>query len=125
MWKDNGINRLSIGIQSFRDSDLQYLNRIHSADKALKSLNLARQAGFHNLTIDLIFGIPTLNDKAWLENIKIVKDLEIPHISAYALTIEPKTPLDVMIRKGKARPVNETGGQAIRAYDAKDGSTRI
>ncbi|MDD3744043.1 MAG: radical SAM family heme chaperone HemW [Lentimicrobiaceae bacterium] len=114
LWKDNGINRLSIGIQSFRDSDLQYLNRIHSADKALKSLNLARQAGFHNLTIDLIFGIPTLNDKAWLENIKIVKDLEIPHISAYALTIEPKTPLDVMIRKGKARPVNEQ--QTVRQF---------
>lgn len=114
LWKDNGINRLSIGIQSFRDSDLQYLNRIHSADKALKSLNLARQAGFHDLTIDLIFGIPTLNDKAWLENIKIVKDLEIPHISAYALTIEPKTPLDVMIRKGKARPVNEQ--QTVRQF---------
>ncbi|HAH60058.1 MAG TPA: coproporphyrinogen III oxidase, partial [Bacteroidales bacterium] len=106
-WKRLGINRLSIGIQSFRDVDLHYLNRIHSADKALKCLHLARQAGFDNLTLDLIFGIPTLSDKAWLENIKTAIDLGIPHISAYALTVEPKTALDVMIRKGRAQPVSE------------------
>ena len=106
-WKSAGINRLSVGIQSFRDEDLQYLNRVHSAFKARECIQLARESGFDNLTIDLIFGIPTLTDKAWLSNIKTATNLEIPHISAYALTVEPKTALEVMIRKGKAAPVDE------------------
>lgn len=115
VWKNLGINRLSIGIQSFRDADLHYLNRIHSADKALRCLELAKQAGFNDLTLDLIFGIPTLSDKAWLENIKTAIDLDIQHISAYALTVEPKTALDVMIRKGKAKPVDEI--QTARQFE--------
>ncbi len=106
-WRSAGINRLSIGIQSFRDEDLQYLNRVHSAEKAKQCIQLARETGFDNLTIDLIFGIPTLSDEAWLANIKTATDLEIPHISAYALTVEPKTALEIMIRKGKAAPVDE------------------
>jgi oxygen-independent coproporphyrinogen-3 oxidase len=113
-WKGLGINRLSIGIQSFRDVDLHYLNRIHSADKALKCLELAKQAGFNNLTLDLIFGIPTLSDEAWLKNIKTAIDLGIQHISAYALTVEPKTALEVMIRKGTAKPVDEI--QTVRQF---------
>lgn len=115
IWMGKGFNRLSIGIQSFRDEDLRYLNRVHSAEKALQCLYQARKAGFSNLTLDLIFGIPTLDDKAWLSNIKIAADLKIPHISAYALTVEPKTALDVMIRKGKAAPVDET--QSARQFE--------
>ncbi|KAF0198167.1 MAG: oxygen-independent coproporphyrinogen III oxidase [Bacteroidetes bacterium] len=106
-WKKSGINRLSIGIQSFRDEDLLYLNRVHNAGKARQCLIQARDAGFDNLTLDLIFGIPTLSDEGWIENINTACETGIPHISAYALTVEPKTALDVMIRKGKAAPVDE------------------
>ncbi len=106
-WKKSGINRLSIGIQSFHNEDLLYLNRVHNAEKARQCLTLARDAGFDNLTLDLIFGIPTLSDEGWIENINTACETGIPHISAYALTIEPKTALDLMIRKGKAVPVDE------------------
>lgn len=114
-WKSLGINRLSIGIQSFRDEDLKYLNRVHSADKAIACLYLAKDAGFNNLTLDLIFGIPGLSDEGWLFNINKALDLEIPHISAYALTVEPRTALDLMIRKGKSAPVDEQ--QSARQFD--------
>lgn len=114
-WKSLKINRLSIGIQSFRDEDLHYLNRVHNAEKALNCLQLAGEAGFHDLTLDLIFGIPTLSDEAWLENIQQAFRLGIPHISAYALTVEPKTALDVMIRKGSMAPVDEV--QTARQFE--------
>lgn len=114
-WKTAGINRLSIGIQSFRDVDLNYLNRVHNAEKAIRCLKLSQDAGFHNLTVDLIFGIPTLDDEAWLKNIHTAVELKIPHISAYALTVEPKTALEIMIRKGKAAPVDEQ--QSARQFE--------
>jgi oxygen-independent coproporphyrinogen-3 oxidase len=114
-WKTAGINRLSIGVQSFRDVDLNYLNRVHNAARAVQCLKLAQDAGFHNLTLDLIFGIPTLDDDAWLQNINTVVEMKIPHISAYALTVEPKTALDVMIRKGKAAPVDDE--QSARHFE--------
>lgn len=106
-WKSMGINRLSIGVQSFRDEDLKYLNRIHTGNKAMECIELAKQAGFQNLTIDLIYGIPTLTDQDWKENLEIAVKLGIPHISAYSLTVEPRTALDVMIRKGRIAPVEE------------------
>jgi putative oxygen-independent coproporphyrinogen III oxidase len=115
LWKTIGINRLSIGVQSFRDEDLRYLNRVHDAGKALKCLQQAQEEGFSNLTLDLIFGIPTLDDAGWLSNIKTATDLKIPHISAYALTVEPRTALDLMIRKGKAKPVDEQ--QSARQFE--------
>jgi len=114
-WKKIGINRLSIGIQSFRDEDLIYLNRVHNAEKALKCLQLAREAGFDNLTLDLIFGIPTLTDEGLIFNINTALDLGIPHISAYSLTVEPRTALDLMIRKGTAAPVDEQ--QSARQFE--------
>ncbi|MBW6491369.1 MAG: radical SAM family heme chaperone HemW [Lentimicrobium sp.] len=106
-WKAMGINRLSIGVQSFRDEDLKYLNRVHNSNKALECIQQAQTTGFHNLTIDLIYGIPTLTTEAWMGNLEITRGLEIPHISAYALTVEPRTALEVMIRKGKYAPVDE------------------
>jgi oxygen-independent coproporphyrinogen-3 oxidase len=114
-WQAAGINRLSIGIQSFRDADLNYLNRVHNAAKAIQCLKLAQDAGFHNLTLDLIFGIPTLDDEAWLQNINTAVEMKIPHISAYALTVEPKTALELMIRKGKAAPVDDE--QSARQFE--------
>lgn len=106
-WRQLGINRLSIGIQSFRPADLEYLNRVHTAQKAMDSILLARKYGFPDLTIDLIYGIPTLSNEQWLENLKQFTDLSIPHLSAYSLTVEPRTPLFQMIEKGKVKPVDE------------------
>jgi oxygen-independent coproporphyrinogen-3 oxidase len=114
-WKQMGINRLSMGIQSFRDEDLTYLNRVHNGSRAVESIEMALQAGFHNLTIDLIYGIPTLTDEAWQLNLDTALKLGIPHISAYSLTVEPRTALDVMIRKGKYAPVDEA--QSIRHFE--------
>lgn len=114
-WKNLGINRLSIGIQSFRDEDLKYLNRVHNAGKAIDCLTMAKEAGFNNLTLDLIFGIPGLSDEGWLFNINTALDLQIPHISAYSLTVEPRTALDLLIRKGKAAPVDEQ--QSARQFE--------
>ncbi len=114
-WKNLGINRLSMGVQSFRDEDLRYLNRIHTGSKALECIDLAQDNGFENLTIDLIYGFPVLSDEAWLDNLQKVIGRNIPHLSAYALTVEPRTALDVMIRKGKIAPVEE--GQAVRHFE--------
>ncbi len=97
-----GINRLSIGIQSFREADLQYLNRTHTPEHSMNVVRLAQDAGFANLSIDLIFGIPTLTAEGWDANLKQAFSLGVPHISAYALTVEPRTALEVMIRKGMA-----------------------
>lgn len=105
--KKAGINRLSIGIQSFRQEDLVFLSRTHSSEQVSQCIVDARQAGFQNLSIDLIYGIPTLTDKGWEENLLKAFSFGIPHISAYSLTVENKTPLEHMIRKGKMKPVNE------------------
>ena len=86
-----GINRLSIGVQSFQDPILKYLNRAHTAASATESFQLARQAGFSNITIDLIFAIPGLSDDDWRKEIRRAIELGPEHISAYSLTIEEKT----------------------------------
>lgn len=99
-WKQIGINRLSIGIQSFFDEDLQWMNRAHDAAQARQSLELATGV-FNNITIDLIYGTPTLSDERWQQNVGTAIALNIPHLSCYALTVEPKTALDTMIRQGK------------------------
>lgn len=104
-WKAAGINRLSIGIQSFYEEDLQWMNRAHTASQAINNLQLALEY-FPNLTIDLIYGSPGLTDEKWASNVQRVIDLGVPHISCYALTVEPKTALDSMIRTHKREPVN-------------------
>lgn len=105
-WREMGINRLSIGIQSFLDRDLQWMNRSHDAARALQSISLAREAGFYNFSIDLIFGMPELSDKEWEQNIEKAVQLHIPHIACYALTVEPSTALARMIELGKKEPVD-------------------
>ena len=96
---ENGINRLSIGIQSFFEQDLKLMNRAHNATEALKCLQIAIQY-FDNISIDLIYGTPGMGNQRWLENIQQALDLGIPHISSYALTVEPKTALQQFIKKG-------------------------
>ncbi|MCX2838175.1 radical SAM family heme chaperone HemW [Salinimicrobium sp. MT39] len=100
------INRLSIGVQSFFEEDLKLMNRAHNAEEALESIKLAKQY-FGNISIDLIYGIPGMSNRRWKENLQIALDLEVPHISSYALTVEPKTALKSMIEKGKVAPVEE------------------
>ncbi|TDH19796.1 radical SAM family heme chaperone HemW [Segetibacter sp. 3557_3] len=109
-WKQLGINRLSIGVQSFFDQDLAWMNRAHNASEALNALSLARQQGF-NITIDLIYGTPTLTDEQWQTNVQTAISMGIPHISCYALTVEKGTALDKMIARQKV-PGVDTDKQA-------------
>ena len=109
-----GINRLSIGIQSFFDNDLQYLGRKHDAQHARQCLDLAKQAGFDNISIDLIYGLPTSNAEQWNQNLDIFFAYDLPHLSAYALTLEPNSILTKQIELGKALPINED--DAVRDY---------
>jgi oxygen-independent coproporphyrinogen III oxidase len=100
------VNRFSIGVQSFRDEDLQYMNRAHNAQEADYTIKAAQDAGFTNLTIDLIYGTPGLTDKTWKQNLQKVKELQLPHFSSYALTVEEGTALHNNISKKKASPVD-------------------
>ncbi len=114
-WHNAGINRLSIGIQSFNDADLKYLGRIHSGAQAEKSVQLALEHGFNHLSVDFIYGMPTLSDSAFADNLEKAVSLQIPHISAYALTTEPKTAMDAMIRKQQMQgPDEETAASQFR-----------
>lgn len=107
-YREAGINRISIGVQSFFDEDLDYLNRIHNGQQSALCIRQVQEAGFTNISADLIFGFPTLTGSRFEENLRRLVDFNIPHISAYALTVEPKTALDVLIRKKKLpAPVEE------------------
>lgn len=101
--RNTPVNRLSIGIQSFHDKDLQYMNRAHNAKEADYAVKAAQDKGFDNISIDLIYGTPTMSDKEWLENIQLATALQIPHISSYALTVEARTALAHAIEKGKSK----------------------
>jgi len=100
------INRLSIGIQSFFEEDLKFMNRAHSAEEARYCLEGSTEH-FDNVTIDLIYGIPGLSTKRWTENLETALSYNIQHISAYALTVEPRTALEAFIKKGKVPDINE------------------
>jgi len=109
------VNRLSVGIQSFSETDLRYMNRAHNTQEARACLEDALQVGFTNLTADLIYGTPGMSDAQWRENLHILFDLNIPHISCYALTVEDNTALAHFIKKGKTTPVDDT--QAARQFE--------
>lgn len=101
------INRLSIGIQSFFEDDLQSMNRAHSSDEAKNCLQEATKY-FDNITIDLIYGIPKMSIEKWNENLQIAFNFGVNHISSYALTVEPKTALDTFIKRGTYPPIDES-----------------
>ena len=100
-FKSLGVNRLSIGIQSFNDEVLRFMNRAHSAEQAKASLSLARKLGFDNLTIDLIYGVPDSTMDSWKNELEELKRFDIPHLSAYCLTIEENTVFGNWHKKGK------------------------
>lgn len=100
------VNRFSIGTQSFFDTDLLYMNRAHNAQQADYAIKAVQDAGFENITIDLIYGTPGLTDANWLYNLQQVKTLGIPHFSAYGLTVEENTALHHNIKTKKSAPVD-------------------
>ena len=105
--KKIGINRLSIGIQSFDDSNLKFMNRSHNAKEALSCIQYAKEAGFDNITIDLIYGLPNQSNENWKKNLAKMLSLDIQHFSAYSLTVEPKTKLKHLIDKNLVTPLDD------------------
>jgi oxygen-independent coproporphyrinogen-3 oxidase len=106
LWKKAGINRLSVGVQSFLDQELVWMNRAHSSADSLRCIDEIKNAGFSDYSIDLIYGSPLLNNQDWLNTIETVINKNIPHISCYALTVEPKTALHKMIAQNKKESVD-------------------
>ena len=98
--RDLGINRLSIGIQSFFDDDLRALNRRHSAESARNAVKIAQKVGFQNITVDLIYGLPNMTVERWKQNLAEVEKLNVQHLSAYSLMVEPHTALNTFVRRG-------------------------
>jgi len=101
-WLSLGINRLSLGVQSFSDDELIWMNRAHNANQSIESINQIIQAGFDNFSVDLIFGSPFLSNETLEKSIEILSNLHVPHISCYALTVEEKTALHHSIKKKKS-----------------------
>ena len=123
-WKDAGINRLSIGIQSFFDEDLRWMNRAHNAAEARDCIRAAQDQGFSNISLDLIYGSPDLTDERWQKNLAMALELSVPHLSCYALTLEPKTALFKLV-KDKKTPGPDPDIQArqfILMVEALEGS---
>ncbi len=105
--RNTAVNRLSIGVQSFFDEDLRWMNRAHLAKEAESAIKRAQDFGLENITIDLIYGYPLLTDEKWKANIKNAIDFGIPHISSYSMTVEPKTALASFITKGKDKAMDD------------------
>ncbi len=112
---DSPINRLSIGTQSFSEVDLKFMNRAHNSKEAIECIENAKKLGFENMTIDLIYGTPTMSDEQWEMNMQTAFDFEIPHLSCYCLTVEPNTALDHFVKNKKAQPVDEE--RAARQFE--------
>lgn len=107
-WLSLGVNRLSIGIQSFMDRDLELMNRAHNAQEADRCVQSARAAGFDALTIDLIYGIPGQSMKQWQSNVQKAVSLDVDHISAYCLTVEERTALHHLVEKGEVEEKDDS-----------------
>ena len=114
------VNRFSIGIQSFFDEDLVWMNRVHRADEAESTVKRAQDSGFENITADLIYGYPLLTDVKWKHNLNRIFELDIPHVSSYSMTVEPKTALASFIKKNKQPALDEqqSAGQFNLLMDA-------
>jgi oxygen-independent coproporphyrinogen-3 oxidase len=106
-WKKAGITRLSIGLQSFKESDLQWMNRAHSVQEAFTCVPLAQSHGFENISVDLIYGLPNLTIEEWQAHTNQVIALNVTHVSAYCLTVEEKTVLHHLVKQGKLSPAGE------------------
>lgn len=105
--KNSGINRLSVGIQSFIDRDLIWMNRSHSVSQAKQCITDAQSIGIRNITIDLIYGIPQQSEDEWKQNLEIALSMDVQHISSYCLTVEPKTALAHMVKNKQVKQVED------------------
>lgn len=114
--KRTPVNRLSVGVQSFRDEDLQAMNRAHNAGEARSAIPAAAEAGFSNISIDLIFGLPGLTQEAWQQNVYTALQLPVVHLSCYGLTVEPRTQLAKQIREGSVSVPDEAEAAAQYAW---------
>ena len=112
-WLENGFNRLSVGIQSFDNETLAWMNRAHTGEQAEKGIQLAHKAGFETITADLIYGVPT--DRHWKEDVLRALALPIRHLSAYALTVEPKTLLGTLVKRGEEVPAPDQ--RTVKEYN--------
>lgn len=113
--KNTPVNRFSIGIQSFYDDDLKLMNRAHNSLEALHAVQFAQDQGFENISIDLIYGIPGLSEHKWRNNLQIAFALNVKHISAYCLTVEPKTALAHAVSTGAIKDVDEQ--QSVEQFE--------
>jgi len=116
--RDIGFDRLSIGIQSFHEADLQFLGRAHNQKQAYESLYMARKSGFDNFSIDLIYGLPHQSLADWEHNLEIATKQEVPHISAYSLTVEAGTVLNKKVQKGQIIPTDEADMGSLFGFTA-------
>jgi len=107
IWSDLPINRISLGIQSFNDEDLKYMNRAHQAKEAHESIEMLKAGGFDNLSLDLIFGANTTTDEIWRHNLMTAISYGVQHLSCYGLTVEPRTALEHKIRTGKEQGLDD------------------
>lgn len=106
-WQGAGITRISLGVQSFNDRDLRYLNRLHDSKQALKAVEAISSSSFDSFSVDLVFGIPGADMNIWKHNLSLLTGMGVPHISVYGLTVEEKTPLYHFIQKNKMKAPNE------------------
>lgn len=106
-WAGAGVNRLSIGVQSFHPDALRWMGRLHGSTGPARAVGAARAAGITNLSIDLIFGLPATSGRSWTEDLQRALELDVPHVSLYGLTIEAGTALGRAVREGRERPVDE------------------
>ncbi len=113
LWKDYGVNRLSLGVQSLSDAELRFLGRRHTAAQALQALKLAREAGFDNLGVDLMYALPGQTEAGWLATLEGVLAFQPEHLSCYQLTIEENTPLGKKMARGELKPVAEEQQRAF------------
>lgn len=114
-WKSLGINRLSIGVQSFDQHDLEWMNRSHTSNQAKTSIRNAAECGFDRINMDLIYGVPEMPEEIWHNNVSQAMELPIDHISAYSLTVEEGTALHSFIRQNKYSPINDE--KAVREFE--------
>jgi len=106
-WQRAGVNRISLGVQTFSGAGLRWMGRLHGVDGPLRAIAAARRAGIENISVDLIFGLPETLERSWDDDPNRVLDLDVPHISLYGLTVEPETPLGRAVREGRESPVDE------------------
>ena len=122
-WLEAGFNRLSVGIQSFDDKTLAWMNRAHTGQEAEQGLLRAHAAGFDTMTVDLIYGVPT--ERQWHEDVERALALPVRHVSAYALTVEPQTVLGTRVERGEKRPARRPNGEGIRSLVQRHGTPRM